>query len=204
MNVVFEGNSRLTGMVRPWNAANAKIIFRNGDISIGGNFGNGGAKSGTEIIISNATVTVQGQATGSWGPGTFPVKLQNGPDRQARIVHTESHGFDFVQSPYTLAIPEQAYATPYLQAVLPLKAIEGSPTFNIDVTNWKRGKRVPILTFTSSASGAATQYGGATVKAYENGVDVTTKRNARLVWDADTRTLYYKQDAQGGFALIVK
>ena len=204
MTTIFEGNSRLTGMVRPWNAANAKIIFRNGDISIGGNFGDGSAKTGTEIIISNATVTVQGQATGSWKPGTFPVKLQNGPDRQARIVHTESHGFDFVQSPYTLAIPAEAYATPYLQAVKSGAFITSSPTFNIDVTNWKRGKRVPILTFTSSASGAATQYGGATVKAFENGVDVTTKRNARLIWDEATRTLYYKQDSQGGFALIVK
>ena len=205
MTAIFEGNAKLTGMVRPWNSTDAKIIFRNGDITIGGNFGNGGAKSGTEVIISNATVTVQGQATGSWGPGTFPVKLQNGPDRQARIVHAESHGFDFVQSPYTLAIPEQTYATPYLQAVKPLAVISSSPTFNIDVTNWKHARRVPILTFTDSASGAAaTQYGSATVRAYENGVDVTAKRNARLEWNAARRTLYYRQNGQFGMMIHVR
>ena len=35
-------------------------------------------------------------------------------------------------------------------------------------------------------------------------VDVTAARNAQLIWEGETNTLYYKQDSQGGFALIVK
>ena len=202
--VAFEGAARFTGMVRPWGASGEKMNFLNGENITIGKILCGGAATGREMTISNATVTLQGSMASAYGSATFPVTLQNGPDRQARLVSSHADGWDFVQSPYTLTIPEQPYAAPYFQATKVRGSVNSSPTFKIDVTNWKRGKRVPILTFTSSASGAATQYGGATVKAYENGVDVTAKRNARLEWDADTRTLYYKQDSQGGFALIVK
>lgn len=202
--VTFEGAARFTGMVRPWGASGEKMNFLNGENITIGKILCGSAATGREMTISNATVTLQGSMDSAYESATFPVTLQNGPDRQARLVSSHADGWDFVQSPYTLTIPEQPYATPYFQAMKVRGSVNSSPTFNIDVTNWKRGKRVPILSFTSSASGAATQYGGATVKAYENGVDVTAKRNARLEWDADTRTLYYKQDSQVGFALIVK
>jgi hypothetical protein len=60
------------------------------------------------------------------------------------------------------------------------------------------------VTFTGADQSSAIEGVTKTLVAYDNGVDVTEKRNARLVWSSEDNTLYYQQDSKSGLMIFIQ
>ena len=104
---------------------------------------------------------------------------------------------------YNIVIPAQGHDTATLTAAT-LDTTSASCTFRLDVTDWKGSRQIPIVKFTGADQSAAIEGVTKTLVAYDNGVDVTAKRNARPVWSSEDNTLYYKQDSKNGLVIVVQ
>ena len=129
------------------------------------------------------------------------VTFRDGADYQARFV---ASGELQLKGTYDIAIPRGGHSLASLTGST-LTSGSSSATFRVDVTDFTSQKKVPIATF-SSTTDQSSKYASKTVNlvATAGGVDVTEKRNARLVWSAEDNTLYYTQDSQRGFVVIIQ
>ena len=87
-------------------------------------------------------------------------------------------------------------------------------TFKVDVSQYAKKARLPLVKFTNTVASnqannntrVTTQLGNGslTLQAIDRGKDVTQKRNAQLVWDNATQTIYYTQDYTAGTLLFLQ
>lgn len=195
---VFSGTSTQGWQYEPWDANGTELIVRDGTMESGlfqTYFGSGCVHN---VTVSNAVWTIKSAAK--------PLALGNvayfrdGEDRQGRVVSLGKIKLGYT---YNIVIPAQGHDTATLTAAT-LDTSSASCTFRIDVTDWKGGRKVPLVTFTGADQSSAIEKVEMTLRAYDNGVDVTEKRNARLVWSEEDNTLYYQQDSQRGFVVIIQ
>jgi hypothetical protein len=198
--LVFAGSSKINGRLRPWGCTDAKIIFREGETTVTLQF-TGYAGSGTSITISNAVLRV----------GTAPNTTYT-----ASSVHLYFYGdahleietaWTFRQN-CTMAIPEEGVSGACMTAAS-CQATPTGRTYTVDVTNYKSGRKVPIIRFTGADQSSVMEGYGITLVAQaltKNGtlVDVTAMREARLEWSATDNTLYYVQKSSDVSTIIIR
>ena len=82
--------------------------------------------------------------------------------------------------------------------ILPQSLVDGSQnaTFKVDATAYVLKAKVPMVEAASATDFIPK------LRVFENGVDVTARRRAKLEWEGNT--LYYKQDPVKGFRVIVR
>ena len=200
--VVFTGNTSQGWQYEPWGANGSQLIVRDGTMS-SGFFKSWVADDRRHYVtITNAVWTINGN------PSSIAnrVDLWDGPDRQARFVSTGSLSLNWS---WALAIPEGGRKLASIQAATCSSSADCA--FEINVTDYKSGRKVPLVKFTGAdqsetmtAKLEKTTLAAKTRKKNGDLVDVTAKRNARLVWSAEDNTLYYKQDAQLGLMVFVR
>jgi hypothetical protein len=197
--VVFAGESTHTWVYRPWNASGTSFGVRNGTLQTA--FHDIYMKGTHSVTISNATWTVGATtaANGAFNPGTR-IYYYDGDDRQAQII---SEGVIRLVNRHTIRIPSIGHADASFIAPT-LNSESSSCTFAFDVTEYSIGKKVPVVRFTGADQTSAIESKTLTVVAYVDGVDVTEKRNAQLVWSSEDNTLYYKQDSKNGLVIVVQ
>ena len=122
------------------------------------------------------------------------VVLRDGPDDQAimRVCYLSS-GEDYYASlnlnnTYDIKIPAAGHEDANIWA-RNLTA-EPTATFEIEVTDYLKGDRVPLINLSQTPTYKTLP----ALVAKANGQDVTAARNARLFWDG--KILYYQQDKQ--------
>ena len=214
MTVIFEGAShnssaKADGMTRATSQKNTSIIFRNGVQTLTGWIT--GYSSTSLITIDNAKLNNPKEYNTAWAVGSIPMKFADGADRPAQIVATGASGWNFKAS-MKFTLSDKAYDLPRLQAVKHFTSVtDQSLPITVDVTNWKRSKKVPLIKFTSSTeqTSFAQLVENATfiVRDYsrpEGEQDVKAERGAELVWDGAANTLYFKQKNLGGMAVIIR
>ena len=141
--------------------------------------------------------------------------FRDGADRQAQIKTGTGQSFD-LRYTYDIKIPANGHADASIVAGY-LNNDTTVGTFKIDVSDYGKKARVPLVRFTSTnasnmannATRFAAQYtasgsGNLRLQAVADGKDVTEKRKARLEWDNATQTIYYAQDYTAGTMLILQ
>jgi len=195
--VVFAGDTAQGWVYEPWGVNNTKMVVRDGEMSSGYFQTWFEADRRHEVEISNAVWTINGKAAVNVGVGCR-TSLVDGADRQARLV---SAGPLTLSWTWALTIPEKGHK----EASIVAKSTTGdSAMFEVDVTNYKRGIKVPLVRFTGADQSDVMAKKACSLTAYADGVDVTEDRNARLEWSAKDNTLYYVQDAEMGLIFFVK
>ncbi len=195
---VFSGASTQSWLYEPWGDNGTELIVRDGTMESGLFQTWFGSDRVHHVTISNAVWTVRSASN--------PLSLGNvayfsdGEDRQGRVVSLGKIKLGYT---YNIVIPAQGHDTATLTAAT-LDTSSASCTFRIDVTDWKGGRKVPLVTFTGADQSSAIEKGEMTLRAYDNGVDVTEKRNARLVWSSEDNTLYYQQNSKSGLMIFIQ
>lgn len=225
MTVVFEGapyynsstqkwSDKVSGMIRTAGGSNTSYIFRNGEETLGGCISGWGGSN--LITVDNAKLTSTFNYNDSWCVGSIPLKFADGADRPAQIVSTGANGWNFAPT-MKFSLIDKAYDLPRLQAVKHfINKSNGVPVaqtlaITVDVTNWKRSKKVPLVHFTSetpqTSFGELVDSATLIVRDYSKPADkqdVKESRGAELVWDETTNTLYYRQKSLGGMMVIIR
>ena len=195
---VFTGTSTQDWAYEPWGVNGTELIVRDGTMESGLFQTWFGSDRVHHVTISNAVWTVR-SASNPLSLGNVAY-FRDGEDRQGRVVSLGKIKLGYT---YNIVIPAQGHDTATLTAAT-LDTASGSCAFRIDVTDWKGKRQIPIVKFTGADQSEAIEKVEMTLRAYDNGVDVTAKRNARLVWSADDNTLYYTHDSQRGFVVIIQ
>lgn len=199
--VVFEGDTVGTWTYRPRSGySNTRLVIRNGTLSSGAFATDTTIASSHTVEISNAIWSISGKVDTDQAIANT-VTFRDGADYQARFV---ASGELQLKGTYEIAIPKGGHSLASLTGST-LTSGSSSATFRVDVTDFTSQKKVPIATFTSTTD-QSSKYASKTVNlvATADGVDVTEKRNARLVWSEEDNTLYYQQDSQRGFVVIIQ
>ena len=195
---VFSGISTQNWLYEPWGANGTELVVRDGTMESGYFQSWFTSERVHNVTISNAVWTIRSASN--------PVSLGNvayfrdGEDRQGRLVSKVDIKLG---NTYDIAIPAQGHDTATLTAAT-LDSTSSSCTFRLDVTDFSSGAKVPIVRFTGANQSSAIENVTKTLRAYDKGVNVTEKRNARLVWSSEDNTLYYQQDPKGGLVLIIQ
>ena len=195
---VFTGTSTQDWAYEPWGVNGTELIVRDGTMESGLFQTWFGSDRVHHVTISNAVWTVRSASN--------PLSLGNvayfsdGEDRQGRVVHLGRIKLGYT---YDIAVPARGHDTATLTATT-LDTSSASCTFRIDVTDWKGGRKVPLVTFTGADQSAAIEKVDMTLRAYDNGVNVTEKRNAQLVWSSEDNTLYYQQASKSGLMIFIQ
>ena len=199
---VFIGNTAQGWSYEPWGIDNTRMVVRDGTMSSGYFQVWIAADRRHYVDITNAVWTVNGNIISAGNPGLIAnvVTLRDGADRQAQFVTTGTMNFT---DTWDIKIPEDGHAKPSIQAVDTFDNTTGC-IFKLDVTDCNRGLKVPLVRFTGADQTARMNNKNFTLRALDNGVDVTAKRNARLEWSQEDNTLYYKQDGQLGLLISVR
>ena len=199
----FSGNSSFTGTYRPWNHGGMSLGFMNGEISVGqlgGNEGTGVSyvKGDNERIdIDNAVVTVT-TTSHNIHLNMTTWYFSNG----GRIIGKNGFTFYEPEYPITINIPSGGLDEPVI-TVVNVSSASTSKKFIIDVSNYLDGKMIPLVHFTGTDQTAAVD-DLFTLTARANGVDVTEKRKAQLIWSQEDNTLYYKQNQRNLLVIMAK
>ncbi len=199
--VVFEGDTVGTWTYRPRSGySNTRLVIRNGTLSSGAFATDTTIASSHTVEISNAVWSISGKVDTDQAIANT-VTFRDGADYQARFV---ASGELQLKGTYDIAIPKGGHSLASLTGST-LTSGSSSATFRVDVTDFTSQKKVPIATFTSTTD-QSSKYESKTVNlvATADGEDVTEKRNARLVWSEEDNTLYYQQDSQRGFVVIIQ
>ncbi len=199
--VVFEGDTVGTWTYRPRSGySNTRLVIRNGTLSSGAFAADTTIASSHTVEISNAIWSISGKVDTDQAIANT-VTFRDGADYQARFV---ASGELQLKGTYDIAIPRGGHSLASLTGST-LTSGSSSATFRVDVTDFTSQKKVPIATFTSTTD-QSSKYASKTVNlvATAGGVDVTEKRNARLVWSEEDNTLYYQQDSKSGFVVIIQ
>ncbi len=133
--------------------------------------------------------------------------FRDGPDSQARLmVRNEFDGTSYYNlkliGTYDIKLPETPYPNPYVLASLLIA--NTTCTMKIDASDYKGDALVPLIQFkgtlNNNTRNAMNTMTNDTSKLFVtvNGVEGDAKgvRNAKLVWNASQKILYYQQDAQ--------
>ena len=189
---VFEGNTTLTKWRYSPNAAQAgtTMIVRNGTLTMNESLTPVSVGQHT-VLISNAVWKVNGNAASPVAATTF---FRDGADRQAQFIAT---GQVRLGGLYDIAVPRTGHARPSIQAAEHSATTTDATAFSLDVTAWKKGGRLPLVTFTGSSDQSqkmAAKLESTFLGAFSDDRDVTAVRNAELVWSAADKTLYGVQD----------
>lgn len=196
--VVFTGSYDLGFSFYPWeHLSDSTLIFRDGDMSC--EYGGSWLKESYDIYIENAKWTLTNPINDNSLASRIHFVDGEGEDgRQAQLV---VNGAIRLKNTYNIRIPRDGHKEASI--IAKTKYDQPSCTIKLDVSDYKSGKPVPLVRYTSSTDQALST-DNLTLAAYEDGVNVTEKRNARLVWSGDDNTLYYKQDSQTGFSIIIR
>ena len=167
------------------------------------------------LWVSNAVWTVAGATSGVGEKVYFRDEPHDSPEykKESQITCGSSNGM-LLKGEYDIVLLKEGRKDAYLKARnhptngnLPSVAV----TFKIDVTNWNKVDKIPLVTFLGSTSSfdhtavMETKLKNTTLVAIANGRDVTKRRNARLEWDSSKNTLYYVQDKPSdGMKVIVR
>ncbi len=193
----FSGTSTSTWKWKP-TKENVNFIVKDGTTTT--RYDSPTIKTTTFTTISNAVWSITSSNVGN-GTG-YVTYFRDGPNRQAQLKIASSYYID-LRYTYDIIIPKGGHATHSIEAGY-LNSDSNVGTFKVDVTDYESDARVPLVKFTNTNSTyknynntrAPSQISGGklVVQAMANGRDVTAKRNARLVWDTATQTIYYQQD----------
>lgn len=195
---VFTGTSTQDWAYEPWGVNGTELIVRDGTMESGLFQTWFGSDRVHHVTISNAVWTVR-SASNSLSLGNVAY-FRDGEDRQGRVVSLGKIKLGYT---YNIVIPAQGHDTATLTAAT-LDTTSASCTFRLDVTDWKSGRKVPIVTFTGADQSSAIEGVTKTLVAYDKGVDVTAKRNAQLVWSSEDNTLYYQQASKSGLMIFIQ
>lgn len=205
--VVFKGSASQGWQYEPWNpGGKTELKFVDGEISSGCFQVWLKDTDDHRITIDNAVWTL---AKSSKVPGQLAkvFTLLDGVDRQAQFVNqNDSLSLAGI---WHITIPANGHAE---ASIIGKAAQAAGGTFELEVKDWTRSKRVPLVKYTGADQSStiedllARQVLKLSVLVDgEPESDVkAAHRNGRFEWDAESNTLYYKQNARGGFALIVK
>lgn len=205
--VVFKGSASQGWQYEPWNpGGKTELKFVDGEISSGCFQVWLKDTDDHRITIDNAVWTL---AKSSKVPGQLAkvFTLLDGVDRQAQFVNqNDSLSLAGI---WHITIPANGHAE---ASIIGNAAQAAGGTFELEVKDWTRSKRVPLVKYTGADQSStiedllARQVLKLSVLVDgEPESDVkAAHRNGRFEWDAESNTLYYKQNARGGFALIVK
>ena len=196
--MVFSGTSTQSWSYEPWGVNGTELVVRDGTMESGFFQAWFSSDRVHNVAISNAVWTIRSAAN--------PVSLGNvvtfrdGENRQGRVVSLGKIKLGYT---YDIAIPAQGHDTATLTAAT-LDAASTSCTFALDVTGFSRAAKVPVVAFTGADQSSVVAAVPKTLRAYANGVNVTGRRNARLVWSSEDNTLYYQQDAACGLVTVIR
>ncbi len=196
---------------------NVKVIFRDGTISTLYST-DSSIKNTTTVDITNAVWHIERHPTetaDTYNPRAGfgnVVTFRDGPDRQARLT-TASYLYIDLRNTYDIAIPSGGLADATIEAGY-ISNDSNVGTFKVDVSQYTKKARLPLVKFTNTVASnqannntrVTTQLGNGslTLQAIDRGKDVTQKRNAQLVWDNATQTIYYTQDYTAGTMLFLQ
>ena len=195
---VFTGTSTQDWAYEPWGVNGTELIVRDGTMESGYFQTWFGSDRVHHVTISNAVWTVR-SASNPLSLGNVAY-FRDGEDRQGRVVSLGKIKLGYT---YNIVIPAQGHDTATLTAPT-FDSTSASCTFRLDVTDWTSGRQIPIVRFTGADQSSVTGKVEMTLRAYDNGVDVAEKRNARLVWSSEDNTLYYKQDSKSGLMIFIQ
>lgn len=214
--VVFSGDEgQTTGFKnQAWNFApnsnyaNSRLVFRNFSGYTYYSADNTSIASGSVVELVNAQWKVRaGTANTAAVSKGFAEKviLRDGADRQAMIKcmyyanNDDQYANVLLNNTYDIKIPAAGHTEASIWANNLTAA--STCTFELDVTDYEASEKVPLVKLTSEPAFTLT----ANLVAKANGEDVTSARNAKLVWEGNT--LYYQQGANevvpGGDAVTV-
>ena len=166
-------------------------------------------KGSTRTLITNAVwQTTAGNITKRTA---YITTFLDGPDRQAQFIcsaQIDLYGY------YAIRIPPEGHSKPTIQVGTTLTSDTTVGSFLLYVDDYLGDEPVPLVKFTTTDSGNKTTNNSRMTSQLNNNYirlyartgdvatptdnttfkDVTAKRNAKLVWDNATQTLYYKQD----------
>lgn len=198
--VVFTGSYDLGFSFYPWeHLSGSTLIFRDGEMSC--SFGGSWLKESYDIYVDNAKWTLTNAINDK--SLASRVHFVDGEGKNARQAQIIVNGAMRLKNTYDICIPAGGHNDASIVLTTKYSQPESGCTFKLDVSDYKSGKPVPLVRYTSSTDQALST-DNLTLAAYEDGVNVTEKRNARLVWSGDDNTLYYKQDSQTGFSIIIR
>ena len=195
---VFSGTSTQSWLYEPWGVNGTELIVRDGTMESGLFQTWFTSDRVHHATISNAVWTIRAS--------TNPVLLGNvayfrdGEEWQGRVVSLGKLKLGYT---YDIVVPAKGHDMATLTAAT-LDTSSSSCIFKLDVTDWRGGKKVPLVTFTGADQSTAIEKVEMTLRAYAKGVNATAKRGAELVWSAADNTLYYKQKPQGGTTLVLQ
>ena len=205
-----EGNSKN----QEWNFApksdmtNSRLVFRNFSGYTYYSAANTSIASGSVVEITNSVWRVRtGTDNKSSASKGFAerVILRDGENNQAQLKcfayynNDDQYADILLNNTYDIKIPAAGHSEASIWANNLTAA--STCTFELDVTDYEASKKVPLVKLTSDPAFALT----ANLAAKANGEDVTSARNAKLVWEGNM--LYYQQGANevvpGGDAVTV-
>lgn len=198
--IIFSGNSTQPWKYNPANKGTGDTTFIVKDGTVISSYGAESVSSTHTAIIQNGTwVITQPVSKGianvtKFIDGTSQARLALGDNatsiKTKTLKLTGTFEFTFSENQMSKA----AY-------ILPNKLEDGSQnaTFKVDASDYTSGAKVPMVEATTATTFIPK------LQVFANGVDVTSDRNAKLVWEGNT--LYYQQGANevvpGGDAVTV-
>ena len=213
---IFTGSITSLMRYRP-TKENTKVIFRDGTISTLYST-DSQIKTTTTVDITNAVWHIERHPTetaDTYNPRAGfgnVVTFRDGPDRQARLT-TASYLYIDLRDTYDIVIPSAGLPEATIEAGY-IRDDTNVGTFKVDVSQYAKKARIPLVKFTNTVASnqannntrVTTQLGNGslTLQAIDRGKDVTQKRNAQLVWDNATQTIYYTQDYTAGTMLFLQ
>ena len=186
--IIFSGDSTQPWKYNPANKGTGATTFVVKDGTVISSYGAESVSSTHTAIIQNGTwVITQPVSKGianvtKFVDGTSQARLALGDNatsfKTKTLMLTGTFEFTFSENQNS----KSAY-------ILPNQLVDGSQnaTFKVDATAYKSGAKVPMV----EASTATTFI--PKLQVFANGEDVTSDRNAKLVWEGTT--LYFQQDS---------
>lgn len=204
--VVFKGTTNQDWLYEPWNPGGKTVLkFCDGLVSSG--FFQNWFKDTDDhqIYIENAVWTVAVNKD----PGMWAKKCHfiDGADRQAQLVSTGAISLD---GTWCITIPATGHEKASIVAV---SAVNAGGTFELEVKDWKRNRRVPLVKYTGKVAQTSVIQGKLDagsirlrlmVDGQPESAGDAARRNGRLEWDAADNTLYYTQDSLMGMMIYVR
>ena len=205
--IEFKGTTTQGWKYKPYTGSTStKFVVRDGVLTTGYSVAQPG--SGSEVLISNAVwVVTNAIYEKDEERGLAKVtKFRDGADNQARLLLckalTDATDYTLeLYGTYDIKIPSDGVTDAYVVADY-VSSVDNFDKFVIDVTDYAKGDLIPLIYQSGAGTGTNTRMKDFIAERTDalqliaNGEDVTSKRNGRLVWDYDAKTLYFQQDIQ--------
>ena len=205
--IEFKGTTTQKWKYKPYTGSTlTKFIVRDGVLTTGYSVVQPG--SGSEVLISNAVwvVTTDIYEKDKKRGLAKVTKFRDGADNQARLLLckalTDATDYTLeLYGTYDIKIPSDGVTDAYVVADY-VSSVDNFDKFVIDVTDYAKGDLIPLIYQSGAGTGTNTRMKNFIAERTDalqliaNGEDVTSKRNGRLVWDYDAKTLYFQQDIQ--------